>query len=155
MSQHLTRETLETTTPSRLSPDKTVKATTEYEDITDISKPRILIVEDSVDNQILLTAFLAKLPVITEVATNGQKAIELALQRKYDVILMDIQMPIMDGFEALQILRKHHYPGKVIALTAHAMNGDREACLAKGFDDYLCKPILKNSLFESISRHLI
>lgn len=117
--------------------------------------PRILIVEDSQDNQILLKAFLAKMKLDIDIAHDGMMGTFMALKNAYDVILMDIQMPEMDGFEAVKKLRAAGYLGKIVALTAHAMKGDREKCLDKGFDDYLCKPVSRGTLVDCVLRHVL
>lgn len=123
--------------------------------LSDVSVPRILIVEDSHDNQILVQAFLAKMNLEIDVANNGLVGTHMALANSYDIILMDIQMPEMDGFQAVQKLRESGYQGKIVALTAHAMKGDRERCLESGFDDYLCKPISRASLVNCVLRHVL
>lgn len=115
---------------------------------------RILVVEDSPDNQTLIQAFLQNENVDIEVANNGREGVELAQTTPYDLILMDIQMPVMDGFEAIHHLRQQGYRGHVVALTAHGMKGDRERCLGQGFDDYLCKPISRQALAECVSKNL-
>lgn len=115
---------------------------------------QILVVEDSVDNQVLLKSFLDQNGVTVDVAPNGLEGVKRALAHPYDVVLMDIQMPEMDGFEAIKQLRNEGYKGAVVALTAHAMKGDREKCLLSGFDDYLCKPISRQSLSECLNKNL-
>jgi len=123
-----------------------------------VAKPahrgRVLVVDDAPDNQVLTKAFLHKLGLDSDVADNGQQGVDKALSQDYDVVLMDIQMPEMDGFAAVQALREKNYHGTVVALTAHAMKGDRERCLENGFDDYLCKPITRKSLQEVLAKYL-
>jgi PAS domain S-box-containing protein len=123
-------------------------------DLTTQLQGRILVVEDSIDNQILIQAFLQNEALSIDVADNGLEGVSKANEKNYDLILMDIQMPIMDGFEAIQLLRSKGYRGHVVALTAHGMKGDRERCLEQGFDDYLCKPISRQSLVECVSKNL-
>lgn len=118
------------------------------------SKGKLLIVDDSADNRELITYLLSSSGMDTQTAENGKEAIEKALAQNFDVILMDIQMPEMDGFEAAKILREKKCHAKIIAVTAHAMKGDREACLKNGFDDYLSKPVTKESLSKLTLRHL-
>lgn len=119
-----------------------------------IGAGRVLVVEDSLDNQILLKAFLSKQNLEIETADNGLVGLEMALEHSFDLIFMDIQMPEMDGFEAVHKLRVAGYHGKIVALTAHAMKGDRERCLESGFDDYLCKPLSRYTLLECVSRYI-
>ncbi len=114
----------------------------------------VLIVDDAHDNRVLVQRFVSKLGVKTDFAESGAVAIEKAMKRNYDVILMDIQMPGMDGFETLRILREKNYKGIIIALTANAMNGDREDCLSKGFNNYLSKPVNREALYSSLSQYL-
>jgi PAS domain S-box-containing protein len=103
---------------------------------------RILVAEDNAVNQQLVMLFLKKLGFQPDLATNGKEAVELASKKKYDIILMDIRMPDMDGFEASRIILRRPGPAPVIiALTAMAMQGDKEKCLAAGMKDYLTKPI--------------
>ncbi|WP_413558295.1 PAS domain S-box protein [Bdellovibrio sp. HCB209] len=115
----------------------------------------ILVVDDAPDNRELFKRYLQKVGVPTErivLAENGEEAIQKCQGQTYDFILMDIQMPKMDGFQALRTLRSQGYQGKIVALTAHAMKGDKEKCLDAGFDDYLAKPLKREALQEVLSR---
>lgn len=119
----------------------------------------ILLAEDGVDNQTLISFVLKKAGAEVTIAENGQIAADLALRahkegRPFDVILMDIQMPVLDGYGATRLLRERGYPGSVIALTANAMSGDREKCIAAGCDDYAAKPINRAKLLEAIRKQL-
>jgi PAS domain S-box-containing protein len=114
----------------------------------------ILVVDDSPDNRALIKGFLDDRHLLIDTAGDGVQGVESALHKDYDMVLMDIQMPEMDGFEAVRTLREKGYKGKVVALTAHAMKGDRERCLQSGFDDYLCKPISRQSLSRCLSRNI-
>jgi CheY-like chemotaxis protein len=105
---------------------------------------RILVAEDNVVNQKLMLKVLAKMGHAADVVTDGRQAVEAALRNKYDVILMDCQMPELDGYEAAAEIRRKEPAGRhvsIVALTANAMKGDSERCLAAGMDDYLPKPV--------------
>jgi CheY-like chemotaxis protein len=112
---------------------------------------RILIVEDNEINRRILKNMLDKLGYQTDAAINGHIAVQLAAEKKYDVILMDIQMPVMDGVEAAQRIlaacsgKERPY---IITVTAHAMEGDREHYLAAGMNEYVSKPVTMNRLVE-------
>jgi signal transduction histidine kinase/CheY-like chemotaxis protein len=113
----------------------------------------ILIVEDNQVNYRLTARVLAKLGYGSSVALNGQQAIDLLAQHKYDVIFMDVQMPVMDGMEATKIIRSSKgVQPVIIAMTANAMHGDREACLAAGMDDYISKPVKFDGLLELLTK---
>ena len=118
---------------------------------------RILIVEDSNTNQEVLIAILGKLGYAAEIAGNGLEALEALKKRSYDIVFMDCQMPIMDGYQATAEIRKPgseiinpHVP--IIAMTANALKGDREICLSAGMDDYMCKPVDRLTLAEMLDR---
>lgn len=121
-----------------------------------IDQLRILVVDDSVDNQRLLRLLLSKAGAKVVLADNGKIACDLVGEgtgeQRFDLVLMDIQMPEMDGYEATRRLRQMGFRRPIIAVTAHAMTGDRERCLAAGCDDYVTKPIDKQSLFATIAR---
>ena len=117
---------------------------------------RILLAEDGVDNQRLISFVLKKAGADVSIVDNGQAAMERALEARaaghsFDVILMDIQMPIMDGYSATARLRAEGYGGAIVGLTAHTMSGDREKCLAAGCDEYAVKPIDRAKLVAMIS----
>jgi CheY-like chemotaxis protein len=116
-----------------------------------ISKLKILIVDDSLDNLALIKHILKIAGATVETANNGKEGIEKALGEYFDVILMDLQMPVMDGYEATKALRKSGFTRPIIALTAHAMKEERIRCLANGFDDHLTKPIDRNALMKALS----
>jgi PAS domain S-box-containing protein len=120
---------------------------------------RILLAEDAPDSQRLLSYYLRKAGADVVVAENGKVACErsmAALQagQPFDVVLMDMQMPAMDGYEASRSLRRLGYRGPIIALTAHAMEGDRERCLAAGCTDYVVKPVDRDTLLRCVRDHL-
>ena len=130
------------------------------------SAPRILVAEDNLINQKLTIRILEKLGYQSDVVENGQEALAALAGGSYALVLMDCQMPIVDGFEATKLLRQReatdqesaapdsyetrHIP--IVALTANAMRGDRERCLAAGMDDYLTKPIRKDDLKGVLER---
>jgi PAS domain S-box-containing protein len=118
---------------------------------------RILLAEDNPVNQRLAVRLLQKWGHAVVVAENGRKAVAAAQKQGFDLVLMDVQMPEMDGFEATIAIRKMnessgvHLP--VIAMTAHAMKGDRERCLAAGMDDYITKPINADELHQIVEKY--
>jgi len=117
----------------------------------------VLLVEDNRVNQKLAARMLEKLGCRVALADDGQQAVAAVRERVYDVILMDLQMPVMDGLEATRrIIEEQPAPSrpKIIAMTANAMQGDRERCLAAGMDDYLSKPIVLDQLRAAIVRNL-
>ncbi len=114
---------------------------------------RILVAEDSPDNQRILSAILRKAGASVTLVENGREAVEIADREPFDLIVMDIQMPILDGYEATRRLRKAGYGGPIIALTAHASDGDQQKCLAAGCDDYATKPFSRQTLLETLLRH--
>ncbi len=123
--------------------------------VTQLNDVRVLLVEDSIDNQILIKRILQKRGALVATAGNGREGLLRAVAEQFDIILMDIQMPIMDGNEALQEIRAAGVKTPVIALTAHAMREDRENCLQLGFTDYLTKPINFQFLTQTIRNHLL
>ncbi|MGQ9658151.1 MAG: response regulator, partial [Fimbriimonadales bacterium] len=115
---------------------------------------RILLVEDNEVNRKVATRMLAKLQLQVEIAVNGREAVQKASETAYDLILMDCQMPEMDGYEATRTLRQQGVPTPIIALTANALEGDREKCLACGMNDYLSKPIQADKLRQTLAKWL-
>ncbi len=114
----------------------------------DFSGLEVLLAEDSPDNQYLVQKILSKTGAKIVTANDGAEAVKLALAHWYDVILMDIQMPVMDGHEAVQMLRANGYTRPIIALTAHAMKEELEHAVQSGFSHFLTKPIDRKRLFE-------
>jgi signal transduction histidine kinase/CheY-like chemotaxis protein len=118
---------------------------------------RILLAEDGLVNQRVAVGLLKKKGHHVVVAANGQEAVETLSKEQFDLVLMDLQMPVMDGYEATSVIRERerqsgsHMP--VIAMTAAAMKGDREKCLAVGMDDYISKPIQPDHLFEMLEKY--
>ncbi|MGE0172579.1 MAG: response regulator [Oligoflexales bacterium] len=115
---------------------------------------KVLLVEDALDNRLLVSRILSVAGAKVETASNGKEAVEKAQENSgYDVILMDLQMPIMDGYEAVASLRKDGYGKPVVALTAHALKEERERCLASGFNDHIQKPINRSALIGCVARY--
>ena len=115
---------------------------------------RILLAEDNAVNQKLALRLLQQMGYRADVASNGIEAIECVARQTYDVVLMDVQMPEMDGLEASRRIAAQWQTGarpRIVAMTANAMAGDREACLAAGMDDYVTKPIRVDALVEALS----
>lgn len=115
---------------------------------------KILLVDDSKDNQKLIKLLLSSSAVDIVTADNGRQAVELALSADYDLVLMDIQMPIMDGMEATKMLRAAGFRSPVIALTANAMQEEKKLYLQIGCSDFLSKPIDRDAFFELLTRYL-
>lgn len=126
------------------------------ENILKNRQPKVLIVDDNEVNQIVVLKVLEKKGLSCESASNGQEAIEKIMSHKYDAVFMDIQMPIMDGYEATRILRKEeNYKDLfIVAMTANAMAQDREKCLDAGMDDYVSKPLDYDYMVKIVLAHL-
>jgi len=116
---------------------------------------RILLAEDNAVNQKLALRLLAQLGYRADVAGNGLEVIAALERQPYDIVLMDVQMPELDGLEATRRIRAQWTPPRgprIIAMTANAMQGDREECLAAGMDDYISKPIRVHDLLSALQR---
>ncbi len=116
---------------------------------------RILVAEDNAVNQKLALRILQQMGYRADLASNGIEAIESVERQTYDVVLMDVQMPEMDGLEASRRITAQWPPDarpRIVAMTANAMAGDREMCLAAGMDDYITKPIRVEQLVEALNR---
>lgn len=117
----------------------------------------ILLVEDHPTNVLVARTFLEEFGYDVDVATNGQQAIDKATQADYLLILMDVQMQGMNGLDATTHIRNHEQqlgrkPTPIIGMTAHALAGDKERCLAAGMDDYIAKPFNPDHLLETIKK---
>jgi len=126
---------------------------------TPVLKGRVLLVDDGADNRQLLSLYLTRAGADVAVAENGRAGVDAAFAaeregRHFSAILMDMQMPVMDGYSAATELRARGYTRPVIALTANAMAEDRAKCLKSGCTDYLSKPFTERKLLEAVSRHL-
>lgn len=115
---------------------------------------KILLAEDNTDNQILISMHVEKTGADITIVENGQQAVETALDEHFDLILMDMQMPIMDGIEAIKTLRKKQYKAPIATLTANAMKEDIETSKQAGADDFLTKPIDKKIFYSVLIKHL-
>jgi PAS domain S-box-containing protein len=111
---------------------------------------KLLLVEDSPDNQALISIYLTKAGAIVDIASDGEQGLKLIGSKSYDIVLMDIQMPVMDGMTAIKKLRHQGYEKPVVALTAHAMKEERDRCLEAGFSDFLSKPVVKDELIQMV-----
>ncbi|QDU82771.1 Autoinducer 2 sensor kinase/phosphatase LuxQ [Polystyrenella longa] len=136
--------------PKQVAPVAEIASTSQKE-------TRILLAEDGKDNQRLISMLLKKAGMEITVVENGQLAVEEAMEkeadrRPYDVILMDMQMPVMDGYTATSTLRQLGYQRPIVALTAHAMSSDRQKCISAGTDDFETKPINRKRLVDVIER---
>jgi PAS domain S-box-containing protein len=122
-------------------------------------KLRILVVEDNEINRQIVTTLLEERGHSTVVASNGREAVEIAEREEFDLVLMDVQMPVMDGYEATSAIREREKRTgrrmRIIALTAHAMEGDRDLCLEAGMDDYVSKPITAARLLAAVEGAMV
>ncbi|MBP0017449.1 MAG: response regulator [Cyanobacteria bacterium SBLK] len=149
--------------PQSLSTGEPTLSSSQFDSLLSEQIPlKILLAEDNVVNQKVALNILKKLGYRADVAANGLEVLEALKRQPYDVVLMDVQMPDMDGLEATQHLRNmegqgalgsDRQPTIVIAMTANAMQGDREACLEAGMDDYISKPIRINALVEALKKY--
>jgi len=135
------------------------KILTQYSVLEDMKHSvRILLAEDNLVNQKLAKMMLTKAGYQVVVANNGQEAVDtyMASPENFDLILMDVQMPEMDGLEAAQVIREKGFKAvPIVALTAHAMKGDREICLNAGMSDYITKPIKREVIFQVLEKWVI
>lgn len=145
---------VEISVPMELSnnPDFILTQTTEK--VVDIAGKRILIVEDNDFNRLLASTILQKSKVIVDIATDGLESLLACQENEYDLILMDIQMPVLDGHEASDLLRAFKITTPIIGLSAHPSGEEWNICLEHGMNDYLSKPFKEQELKEKIERNL-
>jgi CheY-like chemotaxis protein len=132
-------------------------------EFAEFRKKKLLVVEDNIINQKIAQIMLEKIGFIVDVVANGHEAVESIKIIEYDLILMDCQMPVMDGFDATKAIRKLEKQQiikskkaiTIIAMTANVMKGDEEKCIECGMDDYLSKPINPNELHSSLVKWLL
>jgi two-component system sensor histidine kinase/response regulator len=119
--------------------------------------PRLLLVEDNAVNQLVASRMLQRLGFTVDFAIDGKKAVDMVAANRYDLVFMDCQMPVMDGYQATEQIRRTEPPGRhtiIVAMTANAMQTDRERCIESGMDDYISKPINKSEIVAVLKRHL-
>ncbi len=116
----------------------------------------VILAEDNPDHQKLVKVLLAKTNINLDIVNNGKELLEMLGLKKYDLVLMDIQMPIMDGYTATQKIRQNpkYQDILIIGLTAYAMDGDATIAIKKGMNDYITKPINREDLLNTIGRYL-
>ncbi|MEA5470402.1 response regulator [Spirulina sp. 06S082] len=145
--------------PQPLSTGESMLSSSQFDALLSEQLPlKILLAEDNVVNQKVALNLLKKLGYRADVAANGLEVLESLKRQSYDIVLMDVQMPEMDGLEATQHIRRMERDEEnrhitIIAMTANAMQGDREICIEAGMDDYISKPIRVNTLVEVLKRY--
>jgi CheY-like chemotaxis protein len=126
----------------------------ETQAVPNLSGKKVLVVEDSEDNQLLISRYLSAVGMQVEIAGNGIEGLRKVDKNIYDLVLLDIQMPDMDGHEVARNLRQKGFSKPIIALTAHALKHDRDKAFASGFSEYLTKPINRQILLKTLSKRL-
>lgn len=135
-------------------PESHQRDETSNSEIRNISNLKILLVEDSQELQELFSIFLHQLNLNVTVANNGRECLDLVCRNSYDLIFMDLQMPILNGYDATRALRESGFEKPIIALSAHAMAEERSKAIDVGCSDHLCKPVDKQTLWQTICRHI-
>ena len=149
----------QTSTPAETTDQSAGRTDGRNSEKIDLSKLSILVAEDNPVNQKMTRVMLERKGARVTVVSNGRQAVEATRKESFDLILMDVQMPEMDGLEATEIIRRELADDDacppIIALTAHAMKGDREKFLAAGMDDYLSKPMVPQKLYQAVGRAVL
>lgn len=137
--------------------DKQISIENQSDVNTEIPKlsGRVLVAEDNEDIRALVRLILSKTGIDLDMVENGKDAVNKANEKKYDLILMDVQMPVMDGLTAVKELRENGYILPIVVMTANAMQKDREECIEAGFDSFISKPINRKDLYQVVSQHLM
>jgi PAS domain S-box-containing protein len=141
-------------TPSDIEAGDVLLANENVVRTANLTGARVLVAEDNLANQRLIERLLTKLGIEPTIVANGRAAVESVRDGSFDLVLMDCHMPELDGFKATRAIRAEGFQIPVVALTADAMNGDRETCLAAGMNDYLSKPIVNAALHATLRRWL-
>lgn len=118
------------------------------------SNVQVLVAEDYEINQILINELLKRFDIVPDFVNNGSEAVDKVMEKQYDLVFMDVNMPVMDGIEATQFIRRNDITVPIVALTANAMEGDREKLLDSGMDDYLSKPVVFEEMQKVLNRFL-
>jgi len=147
-------DTLKGTKTTEVNRENNEESEIKYKEV--LKDKRILLVEDNDINQLVANDILEQAGIFVSIANNGEEAIKHVRANKFDAVLMDVQMPIMDGYKAAEILRETYSSSElpIIAMTANALNGDREKSIESGMNDYITKPIDPKILFETLGKWL-
>ena len=129
---------------------------TQNEASSDVPKlsGNILLAEDVVINQQLISIFINKTGAQLDIVSDGKQAVDAALSNEYDLILMDMQMPVMDGIEAIKILKERGYSKPIIALTANVLKKEKDECYESGCNGFVAKPIDKKEFYDALEKFL-
>ena len=135
---------------------KTIREHRIQDNVESLKGVKILLVEDNKVNQKVMTVILEELDLTLHIADNGEQALAMLKAESYDAVLMDVQMPIMDGYQTTQAIRKQPQWKQlpIIAMTAHALSGDKDKCLASGMDDYITKPVNRGDLINLLDKYI-
>jgi CheY-like chemotaxis protein len=139
-----------------ISHDGQIEENSEYKENKFLEKKHILVVEDNEINQLIIEDILQNFGAKVSITNDGEEALRTLEKETFDMILMDIQMPVMDGFQATKKIRSQSQFNDIpiIAMTANAMEGDRNKCLNVGMNDHIAKPLDVNQIADTMSRHL-